>query len=241
VTLLIRKLGGGDVVFRRDNKVDAFQRQMSALRHQIGGDAGEERDAMNQDVPDIADERFQEDPLGQQDYDRPDAGGYSFGSYPATAQSPLDEDTGYDDSEDPAVPNIPGVDAQISVIAQGTVYKGDIQSDGSIQVYGRAEGTLTAKEDIWLAEGSDVEATVTARRVIVAGRVSGTVRANSRFEALPQGVIEADVQAPSFVVHEGAAINGKLTMSSNDSIVTSGRAERVGSTSLPPRRTRPGS
>lgn len=138
------------------------------------------------------------------------------------------------------MPNIPGVDSQISVIAQGTVYKGDIQSDGSIQIYGRAEGTLTAKEDIWLAEGSDVEATVTARRVIVAGRVSGTVRASSRFEALPQGVIEADVQAPSFVVHEGAAINGKLTMASPEPGVTSGRAERAGSTALPPRRTRPG-
>lgn len=223
------------MVFRRDNKVDAFQRQMSALRHQIGGDAGEERDQIDQDVPDIADERFQEDPLGQQDFDRPDAGGYSFGSYPAPARG-QDDDLGYDDEGDLDVPSMPGVDSQISVVAQGTVYKGDIQSDGSIQVYGRCEGTLTAKEDIWLAEGSDVEATVTARRVIVAGRVSGTVRAQSRFEALPQGVIEADVQAPSFVVHEGAAINGKLTMSGTDPAVTSGRAERAGSTGLQPRR-----
>lgn len=229
------------MVFRRDNKVDAFQRQMSALRHQIGGDAGDERDAFNQDVPDLADERFQEEPLGQQDFDRPDAGGYSFGSYPA--QSQAQPQGGQDDegSGEPQVPDMPAVDAQISVIAQGTVYKGDIQSDGSIQVYGRAEGTLTAKEDIWLAEGSDVEATVRARRVIVAGRVSGTVQAQSRFEALPQGVIEADVQAPSFVVHEGASINGKLTMSSSDAAVTSGRAERAGSTGLPPRRTRLGS
>jgi cytoskeletal protein CcmA (bactofilin family) len=224
------------VVFRRDNKVDAFQRQMSALRHQIGGEAGDERDDLGQDVPDIADERYQEDPLAQQDFDRPDAGGYSFGSYPAGTSAPdFDEE-----EQDLSVPSMPGVDAQISVIAQGTVYKGDIESDGSIQVYGRAEGTLSAKEDVWLAEGSDVEATITARRVIVAGRVSGTVNAHSRFEALPQGVIEADVQAPSFVVHEGAAINGKLSMSSSDSVVTSGRAERAGSTAIPPRRPRPG-
>jgi len=224
------------VVFRRDNKVDAFQRQMSALRHQIGGEAGDERDDMGQDVPDIADERYQEDPLAQQDFDRPDAGGYSFGSYPAGTAAPDFEE----EEQDLSVPSMPGVDAQISVIAQGTVYKGDIESDGSIQVYGRAEGTLTAKEDVWLAEGSDVEATITARRVIVAGRVSGTINAHSRFEALPQGVIEADVQAPSFVVHEGAAINGKLSMSSSDSVVTSGRAERAGSTAIPPRRPRPG-
>ena len=76
----------------------------------------------------------------------------------------------------------------------------------------------------------------TRGRVIVAGRVSGTVRAHSRFEALPQGVVEADVTAPSFVVHEGATINGNLSMQQQE--VTSGRQERTGSTTVVPRRNR---
>lgn len=218
------------MVFRRDNKVDQFQRQMSALRHQIGGEAGSEQDEMDQDVPDIADDRFPNTRFNDpEQYDRQDAGGYSFGSYPA---APQDQDE--DDLTDGAlaVPDMPGVDSQISVVAQGALWKGDVEADGSIHVFGRVEGTLTAKEDIWLAEGSDVHAVVTARQVIVAGQVNGTVRALGRFEALPQGVVEADVQAPSFVVHEGATINGKLTMSSNDNTVSSGRAERAGSTPI---------
>lgn len=228
------------MVFRRDrdNKVDAFQRQMSALRHQIGGEAGDEQGNMSQDVPDIADDRFPDDDYDeQQQFDRQDAGGYSFGSYPAAAQVEGDED---DEQDSLAVPEMPGVDSQISVIAENTLWKGEIEADGSVHVYGRVEGTLTAKEDIWLAEGADVQATVNARRVIVAGRVSGTVRAQERFEALPQGVIEADVQSPSFVVHEGATINGKLAMSSSDSGVSSGRAERSGSPAIIQRRMRPG-
>jgi cytoskeletal protein CcmA (bactofilin family) len=207
---------------------------MNALRHQIG-DAEPEQEDNNMNVPDIADERFPEtdfDDRGQ------DAGGYSFGSYPAAPQ--LQEDDDIDDRA-LAVPEMPGVDSQISVVAQGTLWKGEVEADGSIHVFGRVEGTLTAKEDIWIAEGSDVQATVTARQVIVAGHVSGTVHALSRFEALPQGVVEADVQAPSFVVHEGATINGNLTMSSSDSGVTSGRAERAGSTPVIQRRIRPGS
>ncbi len=55
------------MVFRRDNKVDQFQRQMSALRHQIGGEAGSEQDDMNQDVPDIADDRFPNAPFDEQE------------------------------------------------------------------------------------------------------------------------------------------------------------------------------
>lgn len=216
------------MVFRRENKVDQFQRQMNNLRHQIGD--AEEAPNEAGEVPDLADERFPGPDA--------DAGGYSFGAYPASQQAPPDEEP-----VDPglAVPDMPGVDAQISVVAEGALWKGDVESDGSIHVFGRVEGTMKAKEDIWIAEGSDVQATVNAQQVIVAGRVSGDVHATKRFEALPQGVIEADVQAPSFVVHEGATINGNLTMSSNDTTVSSGRAERSGSSPVVQRRIRPGS
>lgn len=220
------------MVFRRDNKVDAFQRQMSALRHQIGGDAGEESDEFDVEGTDLPQDRTQGETMSQPPYERGEAGGYSFGTYPG--QQP--EQGEFDDARAMQGTEIAEVDSQVSVVAQGTIYKGEIQSDGNIQIFGRAEGTLTAKEDIWVAEGADVEATLTARRVIVAGRVSGTVKATSRFEALPQGVIEADVTAPSFVVHEGATINGKLSMQQQE--VTSGRQERTGSTTVVPRRNR---
>lgn len=216
------------MVFRRDNKVDAFQRQMNALRSQIGGDTDESGEFEDGNV-DVQLDRSQEGAMSQSPYERADAGGYSFGSYPGQ-QGPDDY------AEQGAPSEVATVDSQISVVAQGTIFKGEIQSDGNIQIFGRAEGTLTAKEDIWVAEGADVEATLTARRVIVAGRVSGHVKATSRFEALPQGVVEADVTAPSFVVHEGATINGNLSMQQQE--VTSGRQERAGSTTVVPRRGR---
>ncbi len=220
------------MVFRRDTKVDAFQRQMSALRHQIGGDAGEESAEFDAEGIVGHQDRIQGDTMSQSPFDRGEASGYSFGSYPG--QQPDQEEFGDPRGMQPS--EMGEVDSQVSVVAQGTIFKGDIQSDGNIHIFGRAEGTLTAKEDIWVAEGADVEATLTARRVIVAGRVNGHVKASSRFEALPQGVIEADVSAPSFVVHEGATINGSLSMQQQE--VTSGRQERAGSTTAVPRRNR---
>lgn len=215
------------MVFRRDNKVDAFQRQMSALRHQIGGDEGEE--SFDDDRIEQQDDRFQGEVMSQAPYDRGEAGGYSFGNYPG-------QQADYQDQRAMHQSDMPGVDSQVSVVAQGTIFKGDIQSDGNVQVFGRAEGTMTAKEEIWIAEGAEVEATLTAKRVIVAGHVSGEIKVTNRFEALPQGVVEADVSAPSFVVHEGATINGKLSMQQQE--VTSGRQERTGSTTVVPRRSR---
>lgn len=220
------------MVFRRDTKVDAFQRQMSALRHQIGGDAGEESEEFDAEGIAGQHDRTQGETMSQPPFDRGEASGYSFGSYPG--QQPDQEEFGDPRGMQPS--EMGEVDSQVSVVAQGTIFKGEIQSDGNIHIFGRAEGTLTAKEDIWVAEGADVEATLTARRVIVAGRVNGHVKAGSRFEALPQGVIEADVSAPSFVVHEGATINGSLSMQQEE--VTSGRQERAGSTTAVPRRNR---
>jgi cytoskeletal protein CcmA (bactofilin family) len=220
------------MVFRRDTKVDAFQRQMSALRHQIGGDAGEGSEEYDAEGVDERLDRTQGDTMSQPPYDRGENSGYSFGNYPG--QQPDQPD--YGDPRGMQPTEMAEVDSQVSVVAQGTIFKGEIQSDGNIQVFGRAEGTLTAKEDIWIAEGADVEATLSARRIIVAGRVNGHIKASNRFEALPQGVVEADVTAPSFVVHEGATINGALSMQQQE--VTSGRQERAGSTTAMPRRNR---
>jgi hypothetical protein len=55
----VAESGGGNVVFRRDNKVDSFQRQMSALRHQLGGNADEEQDEVNRNMPALNDDRYQ--------------------------------------------------------------------------------------------------------------------------------------------------------------------------------------
>lgn len=218
------------MVFRRESKVDTFQRQMSAVNQRIGGDSSEGADEFENDRTDGPATRYQGEQMSQSPFDRGEAGGYSFGSYPGQQEAEYEDQRGMQQSE------MPAVDSQVSVVAQGTIFKGDIQSDGNIQVFGRAEGTLTAKEEIWIAEGAEVEATLQAKRVIVAGRVNGDVKATSRFEALPQGVIEADVTAPSFVVHEGATINGKLSMQQQEA--TSGRQERSGSTTVVPRRTR---
>ena len=195
------------MVFRRDNKVDAFQRQMSALRQQLGGPEDEQRDEQDESYTER--DRYAGQ-AGQGEYAPADAGGYSFGAYqPATTgiAAPLEP-------EQPVVPEFPAVDSQVSVIAQDTFWKGDLESEGSMHVHGRVEGNLRAKEDVWVADGADVSATISARRVVIAGQVGGTVRAIERFEALPQARVAADVHAPTFVVHEGAMINGQLHMAS---------------------------
>jgi len=223
------------VVFRRDNKVDSFQRQMSALRNQLGN-TDDELDPAADEMPELDDEEYTSEGSyrGSAAAATQDSGAYSFGNYPAqTGQAP----SGLTQGADPALPEMPTADGSVSVVARDTSWKGDINSETSIHVFGRINGTLTAREDVWIAEGAEVEATITAQRIIVAGNVSGSLIASGRFEALPSGRISADVSSPISVVHEGAMLNGNFRAAAAEP-GNEGRPERTGAASVIQRRTR---
>lgn len=222
------------MVFRREKQVDSFQRQMSALRSRIGEGGTYETDEQGNELPDYDDASYAPDAGASYPANQGGAmpeGGYSFGDYGSQGGMELVDD------DQLLVPEMPAADSQISVVAADTVWKGDIASEGSVHVYGRVEGTLTAKEDLWIAEGASVDATLTARRVVIAGNVAGSVSATERFEALPQGRISADVTATTFVVHEGAKLNGQLKMAHPDGTAVSSY-DRAGSLSVVQRRSR---
>ena len=205
------------MVFRREKQADSFQRQMSALRQRLGdGATTNQQDDYDEQLPEYDETEYVEDYGNTPVANAADSGGYSFGDY-ATGDVVEDEDYPAEDEQGLLIPEIPVVDSQISVVAADTHWKGNLESEGSLQVYGRVDGSLTAREDIWIADGATVDATVTARRVVVAGTITGNITASERFEALPQGKINADVSAPTFVVHDGAKINGQLKMAQAES------------------------
>ena len=191
------------MVFRKDNKVDAFQRQISALRQQLGTEGLDHEGASLVDA-------------------RADAGSRDLGSYPMRDVEPhrsrsYDSGPAHDLSglgldESPTSLPAPSLDAQTSVVAHDTMWKGDLQTGGSIHLHGRVEGSVEAKDDIYVADEADVNATLVATNVAIAGTVRGSVRCSSRFEVLPQGRVYGDVVAPTLVIHEGAVINGQFRM-----------------------------
>jgi cytoskeletal protein CcmA (bactofilin family) len=187
------------VVFRRDSKVDAFQRQMSALRQQLGGEH-EEEFAL---VPTSPSDEGYRGAL-------PDLRDITTGS---TIQPYADPFPAEPAMLAPApLPAVPTIDTQTTVIAHTTVWKGTLEAEGSLHVHGRVEGALVARDDIFVAEEAEVDASITASRVVIAGSVLGSVQCTERLELLPQGRISGDVRSPVLVVHEGAMMGGKVHM-----------------------------
>ncbi len=220
------------MVFRKENKVDAFQRQISALRQQLGGVNGEGGDDdLYDDGETLASEEAsraagragaesqasgarQSGRGGDAEYESR-SGGYGFGGFGISESA---EQSGDAMSHGTSVPATlptnpsPAIDAQTSVIAHDTVWKGDLQTNGTLHVHGRVEGSIGAQQDVYVAEEADVDAAITATNVVVAGLVRGTIRCSARFEVLPQGRVAGDVQAPTLVVHDGATVTGQFRM-----------------------------
>jgi cytoskeletal protein CcmA (bactofilin family) len=197
------------VVFRRDSKVDAFQRQISALRNQLGGESEEG---------------------ARQDRDRPRASGREIPYHPDYAEFPLIASdlspiprglVGTSDltPSDP-VPPIPAIDMHTTVIAHSTAWSGDLESSGSLHIHGRVEGSLTARDTIFIAEEADVDAVIRAANVTIAGNVRGSVHCAERFEVLPQGKVAGDIHAPAIAIHDGAIVAGVISMAPSNDVRT---------------------
>lgn len=182
-------------MFRRDNKGDSFERQMGALRDQLGDD-----DLGGDD--DLLDE-----PGGTTS-----VYGESDRSYGYTPTGSVDDGA----AQPPATPVIPNVDAATTVIARDTTWKGEMTSDGSVHIHGRFDGAVKAEHEIFVAEGAEVDATLAAQTIVVAGVSRGTVRSKGKFEVLPSGRVAGDIYAPALIVHEGAVMSGQLRMTDDE-------------------------
>jgi cytoskeletal protein CcmA (bactofilin family) len=205
------------MVFRRDSKVDAFQRQLSALRHQLGNEPAE----LPASIPDHD--------LGVPASSRPlpDLDFFSESTYTLRDELDLAPMPVAEPSPAPQQP-VPALDTETSVIAHGTAWSGNLESSGSLHVHGRADGILTARNSIYVAEDAEVDATLQAAHVVVAGLVRGAVHCLDRFEVLPRGRVSGDVHAPRVVIHDGAVVAGRVSMSDDSANVAPVRAARGG-------------
>lgn len=190
------------MIFRKDNRGDSFQRQVTGLRKQLPSDEDLDTD----------DFRFEESQ---------DSTTYT----PAPAVPAREEtfSTGRIVEDMTAAQSMPqpaqsfrsswqSADAATSVIAASAHWNGTLRAEGSLHVHGRADGELHATNDVFIAEGAQVDAQIFADTVVVAGLVRGKIEARTRLELLPQGHVAGDVKSPKLVVQEGARLSGQLTM-----------------------------
>lgn len=99
-----------------------------------------------------------------------------------------------------------------TTVAVDTVWRGTLRSTASITVEGSFEGEIYTDQELHVAPDARVEATVRANTIVIAGQLNGQISCRERLEILASGRVTGQIDAGSFIVHEGAFLGGQVRM-----------------------------
>ncbi len=128
-------------------------------------------------------------------------------------------------------------DSVISIIGPGMRVVGDCETDGTLRIEGRVEGTVRAGKAVVVGKDGSVHGDLMTQDAIVGGRVNGTVVAESRLELQATCVVEGEIRARRLKLDEGGQINGTVHVgdikATSASASASSTASGSGSSSSP--------
>jgi cytoskeletal protein CcmA (bactofilin family) len=103
-----------------------------------------------------------------------------------------------------------------SVLAAGLTVSGDIETEGTIRIDGRLEGSIRRAGSVIIGVDAAVQGNVNAREVVVGGSVQGNINAVDRVELQPTSVVTGDVEANAVLIHEGGTLRGRMCVRARD-------------------------
>ncbi len=109
--------------------------------------------------------------------------------------------------------------AETSLIARGTVIRGDLRFTGALHLDGRIEGTVLAEGDdamFTLSEHGEVQGEVRVPHAVINGHITGDVHVSVRLELAPLARIDGDLRYHTLEMAAGAQVNGRISRQSEE-------------------------
>ena len=103
-----------------------------------------------------------------------------------------------------------------SLIGASSKFKGDIDTKGTLRIDGSMEGNVNA-DWVILGEKACLKGDVTARGIIVGGRVDGNLRAKEIVEVKAKGLVYGDISTSKLTIAEGGIFEGRSSMTKGES------------------------
>jgi cytoskeletal protein CcmA (bactofilin family) len=104
--------------------------------------------------------------------------------------------------------------ATTTVVARETRLEGQVSGNRAVRVEGSLKGSVHLEAPLEVVAGAVVEADVRATVVRVAGTVTGNITADELVELMASAVVKGDISTPSLHVVEGARLEGRVEMRS---------------------------
>lgn len=101
-----------------------------------------------------------------------------------------------------------------SLIASGTVIRGDVRFSGALHLDGRIEGSVQAQSEdavFTLSERGQVHGEIRVPHAMINGQVQGDIHVSDRLELAAQARVTGDVRYRTLEMAAGAQVNGRIS------------------------------
>ena len=112
-----------------------------------------------------------------------------------------------------------------SFIGSGTEFQGELNVKGTLRVDGQFDGKVNAAYII-LGETGVIKGEVSARKMIIGGKVEGKLRGQEIIEIKATGKVLGDIFTKKISIAEGAKLNGKIETEVNEGRVIDYKSKR---------------
>jgi len=98
-----------------------------------------------------------------------------------------------------------------ATIGKGLYIKGEINGSESLYIDGKVEGSINLPGNrVTVGRNGQVAASITAREIVVLGKVRGNVTATDRVDIRAEGSLSGDVAAARISIEDGAFFKGGI-------------------------------
>lgn len=104
------------------------------------------------------------------------------------------------------------VSATDTFIGECTVIEGSLTTNASLRIEGTVIGDIDCAGDLIIGEKGSVRSVLSARNILNAGSIAGTVQAKEKLTITKTGRVEGIIQAKVLHISEGGIFKGECAM-----------------------------
>ncbi|MEK6397037.1 MAG: polymer-forming cytoskeletal protein [Terriglobus sp.] len=110
-----------------------------------------------------------------------------------------------------ATPQAPSATGEQATIGKSLMIKGEVTGSESLYIDGRIEGTINLPGNrVTVGRNGQVAANISAREIVVLGKVRGNCQASDRIDIRSEGSLTGDVIAARISIEDGAFFKGGI-------------------------------
>jgi cytoskeletal protein CcmA (bactofilin family) len=114
-----------------------------------------------------------------------------------------------------------------SLIGKNIIITGDISATEDLVVEGRVTGMIQLNESrLTVGEEGYAQSHITAREVVICGRVDGQIHASERVELRHTAQVAGDIVAPRLIIHQDAVVKGSVDLTPSIAIKQQKQAKK---------------